>query len=136
MELGGVNRASAVTTSSSVVNQHTARTGESSAAPELSPQKIVQAATAPEAVDVRISDDAATTARRLDFMRQIIASRVEVDPDTRQILFQSVRQRTGEVVQQTPSDVTLKLRAYLAAAGILNSVSGKHADTEAEPGAA
>ena len=94
MELGGVNRASAVTTSGSVVNQHSAQTGESSAAPDLSPQKTVQAARAPEAVDVQISEDAATTAKRLEFMRQVIANRVEVDPETRQLLFQSVRQRT------------------------------------------
>ncbi len=135
MELGGVNRASAVTTSGSVVNQHSAQTGESSAAPDLSPQKTVQAARAPEAVDVQISEDAATTAKRLEFMRQVIANRVEVDPETRQLLFQSVRQRTGEVVQQTPSDVSLKLRAYLAAAGILQHSPGRHAEPDAETAA-
>lgn len=136
MELGGVSRASAVTTSGNVVNQHSAQTGESSAAPDLSPQKTVQAARAPEAVNVQISEDAATTARRLEFMRQVIANRVEVDPETRQLLFQSVRQRTGEVVQQTPSDVSLKLRAYLAAAGIVQRGPARQFDADAEPGIA
>jgi uncharacterized FlaG/YvyC family protein len=136
MELGGVSRASAVTTSSNVVNQQSAQTGVGSAAPELSPQKTVQAAAGAEAVDVRISDDAATSARRLEFMRQIIARRVEVDPDTRQLVFQAVRQRTGEVVQQTPTDVSLKLRAYLAASGILQRGPARQPDAEAEQGAA
>lgn len=117
MELGGVNRAAAVTTNP-VVNQQTAPAGERSAAPDLPPEKTVQAVSSADVVDVQISDDAATSARRLEFLRQVIARRVEVDPETRQILFQAVRQRTGEIVQQTPTEASLKLRAYLAAEGI------------------
>lgn len=135
MELGGVSRASAVTTST-VVNQQSAQAGERSAAPGLPQEQTVTAVNTTEAVDVQISDDAATSARRLEMMRQIIARRVEVDPESRQLLFQSVRQRTGEVVQQTPSDVSLKLRAYLAASGILETGRGRDNDREHSAGAA
>lgn len=132
MELGAVGRASAVTTSN-VVHQQSAQAGERSAAPGLPQEQTVTALNGAEAVDVQISDDAATSAHRLELLRQVIARRVEVDPESRQLLFQSVRQRTGEVVQQTPSDVTLKLRAYLAASGIL--ATGRRRDDDREQGA-
>lgn len=117
MEIGGVTRASAVATTS-VVSQQQTRNGEVSAAPGLRPEQTVQAVNSTEAVGVEISYDATTAAQRLETMRQIIARRVEVDPRTRQLLFQSVRQRTGEVIQQLPSEVSLKLRAYLASSGM------------------
>jgi uncharacterized FlaG/YvyC family protein len=121
MELGGVNRASAVTTSS-VVNQQYAQIGESSAAPDLPPEQTVKAVSQAQPATIRVTEDAAVTLQRLDALRQVIDKRVSVDPKTRVLLFQAVRQRTGEVVQQTPTDVSLKLRAYLATANILGRV--------------
>lgn len=130
MELGGVSRASAVTTSN-VVNQQYAQVGERSAAPELPPEKTVLAVSQVPPATIRVSEDAAVTLQRLDALRQVIDKRVSVDPKTRVLLYQAVRQRTGEVVQQTPTDVSLKLRAYLATANILTRANDEQDETEA-----
>lgn len=45
-------------------------------------------------------------------MRRFIDRRNIVDGRTREVVYQAVNTSTGEVVRQTPSEVTLKLRAY------------------------
>ena len=42
----------------------------------------------------------------------MIRRNITIDPKTREVLFQSIDRRTGEVVRQVPEEALLKLRAY------------------------
>src|SRR5215210_7037767 len=51
---------------------------------------------------------AAIEAAAQDLRQQVI-----IDPETRDIVFQAVDERTGEVVRQVPDEMLLRLRAYV-----------------------
>jgi hypothetical protein len=61
--------------------------------------------------------DTGDQAKRLraaaDAMRDVIERRNVFDPRSREVVFQALNAETGEVVRQTPTEVSLKLRAYV-----------------------
>lgn len=79
---------------------------------ELPREASVQAA--PEAPAVRFEgrDDAEARARVAQALREVIDRNTEIDPKTREVVFQQVDRATGEVVRQVPDEALLRLRAY------------------------
>jgi hypothetical protein len=67
----------------------------------------------PVRVDVQ-NKDAREQMARDRLLRDFIKNRATVDPRTREVVFQSVNTRTGEVVRQFPDDITLRLRDYVS----------------------
>lgn len=79
---------------------------------ELAPQAAVIAVAENSQTRFDLTRDAqARQARDLE-VRSFIDRNLTVDPKTREIIFQAVDRRTGEVVRQFPNDMALKLRAY------------------------
>lgn len=58
--------------------------------------------------------DSTARAAREKLLRDFIRSRALVDPRTREVVFQSVNLRTGEVVNQFPQESMLRLREYVS----------------------
>jgi hypothetical protein len=58
------------------------------------------------------SSDANRLRQAADAMRDVIERRNVVDPRTREIVYQSLRSGTGEILLQIPDENLLKLRAY------------------------
>ena len=86
---------------------------------QLSPDKAVTAVagaaeTATGEVRVGISDQAAAQARRMQQMQSVITKHLDINPATRDVVVKSVRQDTGETVQQYPDEVVLRLREFAA----------------------
>jgi uncharacterized FlaG/YvyC family protein len=79
---------------------------------DLTPEAAVQQVGAAQAarfepsrgVEARAAVDAA--------VREMISHNVIIDRKTREVVFQTVDERTGEVVRQIPDDTMLRLRAY------------------------
>ncbi len=57
--------------------------------------------------------DGAQARARLDAaVREMIDRNTLIDPKTREVVYQSVDRKTGEVVRQVPDEMLLRLRAY------------------------
>ena len=79
---------------------------------ELAPDAAVQQAGEVEAVVFdggRAAPGAALDAVLSEFIRR----NVEIDPRTREVVFQVVDRESGRVIRQTPDEATLRLHAYL-----------------------
>jgi hypothetical protein len=78
---------------------------------ELAPHEAVQQVGESEAVvfdAARAAPGAALDAVLSEFIRQ----NIEIDPKTREVVFQVVDRESGRVIRQTPDEATLRLRAY------------------------
>jgi flagellar protein FlaG len=82
---------------------------------ELRPESSVQQVRDGEAVQVAISDDAGRRAAVEAALRETIERRIEIDPKTREVVYQTVDRESGEVVRQVPDQALLRLRAYARA---------------------
>ena len=107
METGSITKPAATTapTAPSPVSAGTVRT-------ELPPEASVQAVTEADAVRFEPSRGANERAALDAAVSAMIKRNIEIDPKTREVIFQSVDQRTGEVVRQLPEETMLKLRVY------------------------
>ena len=79
---------------------------------ELAPDAAVQQVGETEAVvfdAARAAPGAALDAVLSEFIKQ----NVEIDPKTREVVFQVVDRESGRVIRQTPDEATLRLRAYV-----------------------
>jgi hypothetical protein len=113
METGGIGRPSlASSTGFSVIRSDAASTGgavRTDLPPAASPQAIAET----EPVRLEPRDRARErAAERENALRDVITRNLTVDPRTREIVFQAINERTGEVVRQTPDEAILRLRAY------------------------
>lgn len=79
---------------------------------DLRPEAAVQPVTQAEAVRFEPSDGARTRAAIDAALRETIDRHLDIDPKTRQVVYQEVNGRTGEVVRQVPEETLLKLRAF------------------------
>ncbi len=79
---------------------------------ELAPEASVQQTSVDEAVRFEPSEDVNRRAALDAAVRDAIERNVKMDPKSREIVFQSVDKRTGEVVRQVPDEALLRLRAY------------------------
>jgi flagellar protein FlaG len=80
---------------------------------ELAPEAAVQQA--PEAQAVRFDPSHRAEARAAveEALREIIERHLIIHPKTRDIVFQAINTRTGEIVRQIPDEALLRLRTYL-----------------------
>jgi flagellar protein FlaG len=79
---------------------------------ELAPEASVQQV--PEAAAVRFEPSNGAQARAaLDAaIRDLVERHIEIDPKTREIVYQTVDKESGEVIRQVPDQALLRLRAY------------------------
>ena len=90
-------------------------------ATELPAAAVVRQIGETEAVRFEPSGGAGTRAA-IEAAAQDLRRQVIIDPETRDLVFQSVNDRTGEVVRQIPDETLLRLRAYV------REISAKEAD--------
>ena len=95
---------------------------------ELAPEAAVQQASDAQAVRYEPSESAQRRAAIDAIVQDVIRRNITIDPKTREVLFQSIDQRTGEVVRQVPEEGLLKLRAY--AREMRNVDSGEQGDVK------
>jgi uncharacterized FlaG/YvyC family protein len=81
-------------------------------ATELAPEAAVQQASKVEAVRFEQSSELQSRAAIDAAVRDLIKRRLEIDPRTKEVVFQVVNKETGEVVRQIPDEAILKIRAY------------------------
>jgi hypothetical protein len=79
---------------------------------ELAPEAAVQPVGDAAAVRLDLSDDARSRAALDQALAETIARRIEIDPKTREVVYQTVDRETGEVVRQVPDQALMRLRAY------------------------
>jgi uncharacterized FlaG/YvyC family protein len=79
---------------------------------ELAPEAAVQQAEEPQAVRFESSPQIERRAALESTLQDFIKRHITVDPRTREVVFQTVDERTGAVVRQLPEEAILKLRAY------------------------
>jgi flagellar protein FlaG len=79
---------------------------------ELAPEASVQQV--PEAAAVRFDPSNGAQARAaLDAaIRDVIERHIEIEPKTREVVYQTVDTESGEVIRQVPDQALLRLRAY------------------------
>jgi hypothetical protein len=111
MDTGGIAKLPAVTAPTAPPRAdvlHSAR----GVATELAPDAAVQQVGEGEAVvfdPARAAPGAALDAVLSEFIKQ----NIEIDPETREVVFQVVDRESGRVIRQTPDEATLRLRAYV-----------------------
>lgn len=111
MEIGSTIRSSAPPASNAPQRTETFTTA-GAAKTELAPEASVQPVAESEAVRVDLTDGAAARAAVERTLRETIERRIEIDPKTREVVYQTVDRQTGEVVRQVPDQALLRLRAY------------------------
>jgi len=79
---------------------------------ELGPDRAVQQAGDAEPVRFQASPELVARAALDAAVQSMIKRRLEVDPKTREVVFQAVDRETGEVVRQIPEEAILRIRAY------------------------
>jgi hypothetical protein len=80
---------------------------------ELKPEAAVQQVREVEAVRFDPTNEIASRAALDQAIRETMSRRVVLEPKTREVLFQTVNEETGEVVRQVPDEVLVRLRAYV-----------------------
>jgi hypothetical protein len=132
MDAGGVRLAPAATAYPAVNRVEPTQSGARAVATELPREQTVRATPETPATRVDVRDDKAREQMaRERMLKDFIASKATVDPRTREIVYQSVNTRTGEVVRQFPDDVTLRLRDYVS---FMAETRARSAATEPKPG--
>lgn len=123
MDFGAVNKALPTTAQNAVVrlDQTTASTATRT---ELPPEATVQRIRETAAVRLETSSASRDLAAIEQALQRAVDRKLEVDDQTRSLVFRARDARSGEVVTQIPTEQTLKLRAYLR----------KAADTGAQDG--
>jgi hypothetical protein len=114
MDFGGVRLAPAAAALPAVNRVEPTQSGARAVATQLPSQKAVRAAPEGKAVQVDVRNEKAREQMARDrLLSDFIRNKATVDPRTREIVYQSVNTRTGEIVRQFPDDVTLRLRDYV-----------------------
>ncbi len=79
---------------------------------ELPAEAAVQQVNEAEAVRFEPSDGARERAAVERALQDVIKRRIEIEPKTREVVYQKVNEETGEVVRQVPDEALMRLRAY------------------------
>jgi flagellar protein FlaG len=79
---------------------------------ELPDTETVQQVGEAEAVRFEPSEGSETQAAIEAVIQRNIARRTEIDRQTRDVIFKTVDQDTGEIIRQIPDDTLLRLRAF------------------------
>ncbi len=114
MEIGGVARTSPAAGQQLAARPEPAST-VGAVSTQLVPAKAVQqgAAVPEQPVRYERNDSAAAAVTRAAAVQSFIENRNVYDAKTRQVIFRAVNTATGEVINQYPDDVALKLRAFV-----------------------
>lgn len=111
MDMGGIAKTPAATAPTAPAREdvsHSARGVATNLAPDAAVQQVGK--TEPVRFDAsRAASGAALDAVVSDFIRR----NIEIDPQTRELVFQVVDQKSGRVIRQTPEEAILRLRAYI-----------------------
>ena len=116
MDIGGVNKAPAAASTYLAANRpEPTASGARAVETTLPCDETVRAPAEARAqtADRRLAEQAARLSRE-QLMREFIRSRAVTDPRTREVVFQAVNMRTGEVLSQLPNELTLRLREYVS----------------------
>lgn len=116
MDIGGVNKAPAAASTYLAANRpEPTASGARAVETTLPRSETVRASAEARAQtnDRRMAEQAAQLSRE-QLMREFIRSRAVTDPRTREVVFQAVNMRTGEVLSQLPNEMTLRLREYVS----------------------
>jgi flagellar protein FlaG len=108
MDLGGVNRPPVPAAPPRLDAMATAGAVKT----ELPQEASVQAVGEAPAVTFENRDGTQARARLDAAVREMIDRNTLIDPKTREVVYQSVDRKTGEVVRQVPDEMLLRLRAY------------------------
>jgi flagellar protein FlaG len=79
---------------------------------DLAPEAAVQQVHEIGAVRFEPSEGAEARAKLDAAMREVIDRRIEIEPTTREVVYQTIDRETGEVVRQIPDEALMRLRAY------------------------
>jgi uncharacterized FlaG/YvyC family protein len=79
---------------------------------ELPPEATVRPVGDGEAVRFERQGAAEARARLDEALRAVIERNIEIDSKTREVVYQVVDERTGEVTRQVPDETLLRLRTY------------------------
>ena len=111
MEIGSLSR-TATAPASNAPQRADAVAPAGAVRTELAPEAAVQPVREAEAVRLDLSNDARSRAALDQALAETIARRIEIDPKTREVVYQTVDRETGEVVRQVPDQALMRLRAY------------------------
>jgi uncharacterized FlaG/YvyC family protein len=111
MDTGGIAKIPAVTAPTAPARADALQSAQG-VATELAPDAAVQQVGESEAVRFdpsRTAPGAALDAALSEFIKR----NIEIDPKTREVVFQVIDRETGDVIRQTPDEAILRLRAYM-----------------------
>lgn len=111
MEIGSIAKPAAVSTPPAPQRVESLATA-GAVKTELAPEASVQQAGKAEAVRFEPTQGVQARAALEAAIRDVIEHNITIDPKSREVVFQSIDKRTGEVVRQVPDETLLKLRAY------------------------
>lgn len=112
MDFGGVSK-SVPTTAQNAVVRLDQTSASTVARTELAPEATVQRIRETAAVRLETSSASRDLAAIEQALQRAVDRRLEVDDQTRSLVFKARDARSGEVITQIPTEQTLKLRAYL-----------------------
>ena len=111
MEPGNISKPAAPAASTATAQaDHLAAAG--AVKTELAPDAAVQQAERSPAVRLTPGDDARFRASLNAALREVVERNIDLDPRTRELVFQTVNKETGEVIRQFPEEMILRLRAF------------------------
>ena len=111
MDTGGIAKIPAVTAPTAPARADALHSSPG-VSTELAPESAVQQARESEAVrfdPTRTAPGAVLDAALSEFIKR----NIEIDPKTREVVFQIVDKETGDVIRQAPDEAILRLRAYV-----------------------
>jgi uncharacterized FlaG/YvyC family protein len=111
MEVGSIARTPAPSAANAPQRADTLA-ASSAVKTELKPEAAVQQVREVEAPRFDPTNETASRAALDQVVRETISRRIVLEPKTREVLFQTVNEETGEVVRQVPDEALLRLRAY------------------------
>jgi uncharacterized FlaG/YvyC family protein len=111
MDTGGIAKTPTVTAPTSPPRADVLHSA-SGVATELAASRAVQQTGESEAV-IADARRAAPGAALDALFSEFIKRNIEIDPKTREVIFQTVDEETGRVIRQLPDEAMLKLRTYL-----------------------
>lgn len=111
MEIGGTAKITGPPPAATPARAETLETA-GAVSTELPPDRAVQQAGDAQPVRFEASRELASRAALDAAVQGMIKRRLEIDPKTREVVFQAVDRETGEVVRQIPEEAILKIRAY------------------------
>lgn len=114
MDVGGIGGASPLSSASGPLRP-AATAGMMGTRTELPASASVQPVAFVQPVRLDLNEQTRAAARLDAVLRDVIDRHLEIDPKTREVVYQLTDTRTGEVIRQVPDAMLPRLRAYVRA---------------------